>query len=236
MPPDLVRARGLIAAADGRAAMTEDAAKEVLECFGLRVPRRVVVPFETAAADALSGLRPPFVLKVVAPTILHKTDMGGVHLGLPDAAAAERAIEAMAARLGGHVIEGWLLEEMAPRGIEMVIGGGVDARFGPHVMLGLGGVTVELLEDVRFGICPLRPGDVWHMLDRLRAVRLLRGWRGAAAVDEEALVEAVMQIGGPDGLMMGLGDWVAELDVNPLIVDAAGAIAVDARIVLQARA
>ena len=234
--PDVARARALIAAAAGREALTEDAAKDVLACFGLHVPRRVVVPFGTAVAAAAAGLRPPYVLKVVAASILHKSDVGGVQVGLADAAAAQAAVDRMAARLSGHAIEGWLLEEMAPPGIEMVVGGGVDPRFGPHVMLGLGGVTVELLEDVRFGICPLRPGDVAQMLDRLRAVRLLRGWRGAEPADEAAVVDAVLRIGGPDGLLMALEDQVAELDVNPLIVGTRGAVAVDARIVLQARA
>lgn len=232
--PDVERARALIAAAAGRAALTEDAAKDVLACFGLSVPRRVIVPCGTAVGDALATLRPPFVLKVVAASILHKSDVGGVQVGLVDAAAAQAAVDDMAARLSDQAIEGWLLEEMAPRGIEMVIGGGVDPRFGPHVMLGLGGVTVELLEDVRFGICPLRPSDVRQMLDRLRAVRLLRGWRGTVPADEEAVVDAVMRVGGPDGLLMELEDQVAELDINPLIVGTVGAVAVDARIVLQA--
>lgn len=216
-------------------ALTEDAAKDVLACFGLHVPKRRVLPFGAAVGSALSGLQPPFVLKVVSASILHKSDVGGVHVGLANPVAAQHAIDAMSARLAGHAIEGWLFEEMAPKGVEMVIGGGVDARFGPHVMLGLGGVSVELLEDVRFGICPLRPGDVRQMLDRLRAVRLLRGWRGAPPADERAAVEAVLQVGGRDGLMMALADHVAELDVNPLIVNVRGAIAVDARIVLRAR-
>lgn len=231
--PDAARARALLRGAVGRPALTEDAAKEVLACFGLRVPRRVVLPLKGMLGTTLTSFTPPFVLKVVAPDILHKSDLGGVRVGIADAAALEVEIGRMAARVAGHAVEGWLIEEMAPPGVEMVIGGGVDARFGPHVMVGFGGVMVELLEDVRFGLCPLRPRDVRRMLEQLRGVRLLRGWRRAAPSDEEALIEAVMQVGGADGLMMALADTVAELDVNPLIVGASGAIAVDARIVLQ---
>lgn len=231
--PDVEKARALIHAAADRTALTEDAAKDVLACFGLRVPQRAVLLEGAAIGCRLAGLQPPFVLKVVAPTILHKSDVGGVWLDLPDAASVAAAIKAMRQRLAGYAIDGWLVEEMAPSGVEMVIGGGVDTRFGPYVMLGLGGVLVELFEDVRFGICPLRPRDVAEMLDRLRAVRLLRGWRGAAPADEAAVIEAVLQIGGPDGLMLHLADRVAELDVNPLIVGHNGAVAVDARIVLR---
>lgn len=230
---DSDRARRLVRAASGRMALTEDAAKEVLACFGLRVPRRVVLPEGAPIGDALAGLVPPFVVKVVAPTILHKTDVGGVQVGLPDTEAVAQVLGQMRLRLAGHSVEGWLVEEMAPAGVEMVVGGGVDARFGPYLMLGLGGIMVELFEDVRFGICPLRPGDVANMLDRLRAVRLLRGFRGAKPADEAAIIQAVLQVGGPGGLMMTLANEVAELDINPLIVGAGGAVAVDARIVLH---
>ncbi len=233
MPPDIQKARAVIEAAGSRAALTEDDAKQVLACFGLRVPRRATVPFGQPVSIALDGLSAPFALKVVAPAILHKSDVGGVQLGLRNAMEAQAAVDAMAVRLSGVAIEGWLLEEMAPPGPEIVIGATVDPCFGPNVMVGLGGVLVELFEDVCFGICPIRPADAQRMLDSLRGVKLLRGFRGAPAVDEDAVVDALMRVGGPDGLISVLSDLVAELDVNPLIVSAQGAMAVDARIVLR---
>jgi acetyl-CoA synthetase (ADP-forming) len=233
MAPDIAKARALIEASAGRLALTEDDAKQVLACFGLRVPRRVVVGFGQPVASKLDGLEGPFVLKVVAPSILHKSDVGGVKLGLRDATDVVDAIDEMARRLFGHAIDGWLVEEMAPPGPEIVIGATVDPGFGPNVMVGLGGVLVELFEDVCFGICPITPGDAQRMLDSLRGVRLLRGWRGAAPVDEAAVIDALLRIGGKGGLMMALSDLVAELDVNPLIVSARGVMAVDARIVLR---
>jgi acetyl-CoA synthetase (ADP-forming) len=93
---------------------------------------------------------------------------------------------------------------------------------------------VELFEDVCFGICPIRPKEARRMLDSLRGVRLLRGWRDAPPVDEDAVVDALLRVGGDDGLMLALSDLIAELDVNPLIVSSHGAMAVDARIVLRA--
>lgn len=235
MQPDVKTARALIEAAAGRTALSEDDAKQVLACFGLRVPRRVVVPAAEPVGDSLDALVPPFVLKVVAPSILHKTDVGGVKLGLRDALEVQSAIDGMSARLtaAGHAIEGWLVEEMAPAGPEIVIGATIDPRFGPNVMVGLGGVMVELFEDVAFGICPIRPNEARRMLDSLRGVRLLRGWRGATKADENAVVDALLRVGGSDGLMLALSDLVAELDVNPLIVSSDGAMAVDARIVLR---
>lgn len=233
MPPDIQRARALIQAADGRAALTEDDAKQVLACFGLHVPRRATVPFGQPVGAALDGLSSPFALKVVAPTILHKSDVGGVQLSLRSPVEAQAAIDAMAARLSGYAIEGWLLEEMAPPGPEIVIGATIDPCFGPNVMVGLGGVLVELFEDVCFGICPIRPAEARRMLESLRGVKLLRGFRGALPADEGAVVDALMRVGGPEGLMPALSDLVAELDVNPLIVSAQGAVAVDARIVLR---
>jgi acetyl-CoA synthetase (ADP-forming) len=235
MQPDVKTARALIEAAAGRTALSEDDAKQVLASFGLRVPRRVVVPFAQPVGDSLDALTLPFVLKVVAPSILHKTDVGGVRLGLHDALEAQSAIDEMSARLtaAGHAIEGWLVEEMAPAGPEIVIGATIDPRFGPNVMVGLGGVMVELFEDVAFGICPIRPNEARRMLDSLRGVRLLRGWRGAPQADENAVIDALLRVGGSDGLMLALTDLVSELDVNPLIVSSDGAIAVDARIVLR---
>jgi succinyl-CoA synthetase beta subunit len=233
MRPDIATARRIIDSAAGRMALTEDDAKRVLACFGLRVPRRVFVAMGKPVGGALDGLTPPFVLKVVAPAILHKSDLGGVKLGLRDAAEVVAAIDAMEMRLSNHMVEGWLVEEMASPGTEIVIGGAIDRRFGPYMMVGLGGVMVELFEDVSFGICPIRPLEARRMLDSLRGVRLLRGWRGAPPADENAVVDAMLRVGGDDGLMMALADKVKELDVNPLIVSETGAVAVDGRIVLR---
>lgn len=233
MSPDVQAARALIEAAGGRFALTEDDAKRVLACFGITVPHRVVVPFGARVAEALAGLAPPFALKVISQAILHKSDVGGVRLGLRHPEEVETAIAEMAARLAGHPVEGWLVEEMAPPGPEIVIGATVDPGFGPNVMVGMGGVLVELFEDVCFGLCPLRRSEAQQMLDSLRGVKLLRGFRGKPQADEAAVIDALMGVGGPDGLMPNLADLVSELDINPLIVSASGAMAADARIILR---
>jgi acetyl-CoA synthetase (ADP-forming) len=114
----------------------------------------------------------------------------------------------------------------------VVIGATVDERFGPCVMAGLGGVLVELIADVAFRICPITRQDAAEMLDELRGVKLLHGWRGAPPADVEAVIDALMAVGGPRGLMLAFPDAIRELDINPLIVGTSGAVAADARIIL----
>ncbi|WP_081853088.1 acetate--CoA ligase family protein [Bosea sp. 117] len=222
------------ARAEGRSSLDEAAGKALLADFGIRVPRsRVARTAEEAGriADELTG---PFVVKVVSPDILHKSDAGGVALRLADGPAVKAAVEAMAVKpkIAGALVEGWLVEEMAPAGREMVIGGYRDPQFGPMLMVGLGGIFVEVLHDVAFRICPIDAAQAEAMLGELKGRALLRGARGEAAVDEAALIDVMLRIGGPDGLLMRHADEIAELDLNPVIVSANGAVAVDARVIL----
>jgi acyl-CoA synthetase (NDP forming) len=132
-------------------------------------------------------------------------------------------------------IDGFLVEEMAPQGMELVIGGLRDPQFGPLVMVGLGGIFVEVLQDVAFRICPIERIDALEMLEELKGRALLDGARGQPAVSRQALVDVLLKVGGESGLLMTLGDEIAEADLNPVIVSAHGAVAVDARFILAAR-
>jgi acetyl-CoA synthetase (ADP-forming) len=221
------------ARARGRTVLDEPAAKRVLAAFGLAVPRgELVAP---GAAPVLDGLEGPLVAKLVSPDAIHKSDLGGVRLALRGAAAAEGAVRELEqlARGGGLRLDGVLLEEMAPPGVELVIGGLIDARFGPVLMLGLGGVFVEVFGDTVFRVCPIDRQDAREMIDDLRGAPLLRGARGRAPADEGAVIESLLAIGGAGGLLESLAAEISELDVNPLIVSARGAVACDARIVLS---
>jgi acyl-CoA synthetase (NDP forming) len=224
------------ARAQGCTTLDEAASKSLLAEFGIRVPRSVVAAAAAAGGSAVSAMRPPFAVKVVSPAILHKSDVGGVALDLKDGAAVRQAIEAMAQRPGvaGMPIQGWLIEEMIPAGREMVIGGVHDPQFGPMVMVGLGGIFIEVLKDIAFRICPITAGDARDMIGELRGTALLDGVRGEPAVDKEALVDALLKIGGDDGLMMKSGGEIIEIDLNPVIVSQRGAMAADARIILSA--
>jgi succinyl-CoA synthetase beta subunit len=226
----------LIAAAKkaGRTALDEFAGKQLLASFGVAVPKSVVAANADAAAKAVAGMRPPFALKVMSPEILHKSDAGGVRTGLRSADEIVQAITEMAAvpQIRAAQVDGWLIEEMAPAGQEVVVGAVRDPDFGPLVMVGLGGIFVEILADVAFRICPITRLDAVEMLDELKGAALLDGARGRAAVSRAAIIDVLLKIGGDNGLLMRHAEDFREADINPLIVSANGAVAVDARFVL----
>ncbi|MCC7484067.1 MAG: acetate--CoA ligase family protein [Burkholderiales bacterium] len=228
--------RDLIAEArkQGRAALDELAGKRLLAAFGIAVPKSVVVRDPTGVAAACAELAPPLALKVISPDILHKSDAGGVKVGLASAGEVEAAMRAMLATpaIAGSRIEGFLLEEMAPPGQEVVVGGVRDPQFGPLVMVGLGGIFVEILKDVSFRICPVSRLDAEEMLSELKGAALLDGARGRKPASRAAIVDVLLRVGGEGGLLMTHALDIAEADVNPLIVSAGGAVAVDARFVL----
>ncbi|SLN47615.1 acetate--CoA ligase family protein [Oceanibacterium hippocampi] len=222
------------AGAEG-AALTEWDAKALLAEYGIRVPGgiRLSGPDEVDEA-ALSALKPPFVCKVLNREGAHKSDFGGLRLGLSTVAEVRAAAEAVtqAARKAGLAVDGVLVEEQADRGTELVIGGLVDSRFGPCVMVGLGGIFVEIFQDVAFRVAPITEADARAMLSELKASAILGGARGGKAVDIEPAVAALLAIGGADGLMLSQEGRIAEIDINPLILNDAGAFAADARIIL----
>ena len=222
------------AVAAGRDALTETEGKTLLAGCGIDVPRSRVVARAEDAASAVAGLDGPFVVKVVSRDILHKSDAGGVAVGLADAAAVAAAIRAMARRpaIAAAGVEGYLVEEMAPSGREVVVGAVRDPQFGPMVMVGLGGIFVEVLGDVSFRLCPIDRTEAEAMLDELQGAALLDGARGSAPVSRDAIVEALLKIGADGGLFLR-EDAIAEIDVNPMIVSADAAVAVDARVVLR---
>lgn len=216
-------------------ALDEPAGKQILEGAGIRVPRSVVVKAGDDIRAATAGLRAPLVLKVVAVGVVHKSDVGGVRLNLctPDELAAAAQELQASLRLCGIEPQGWLVEEMAPRGTEVVVGGTMDLEFGPMVMVGLGGIFVEVLKDVSFRLCPITKADAHEMLDELKGAALLKGERGGVAANVDAIVDVLMRVGGEGGLLLrGEGD-LAEIDINPLIVSPEAAVAVDARFILN---
>lgn len=227
----------LIAAArsQGRAALDELAGKQLLANFNVSVPKSVVVADAGAVAGAIAKLNPPLAVKVMSRDILHKSDAGGVKIGLHNAADVAQAITTMASSpaIKNARIDGYLVEEMAPAGQEVVIGAVRDPDFGPMVMVGLGGIFVEVLADVAFRICPITWLDATEMLEELKGAAILAGARGRQPVSRDAIVDVLLKIGGEDGLLMQYADDFKEADINPLIVSGTGAVAVDARFILS---
>lgn len=212
--------------------LLETESLEILRLYGLRLPPFAFVGSPDEAAGAARRLGFPVALKIVSPDIVHKSDAGGVRLNLASATAvknAARAIIRQAVAASSAVrIEGFLVSPMAPPGQECIFGIFRDAAFGPVVMFGLGGIFVEALQDVAFGVAPLGAGDVTRMIRSIRGYRLLKGFRGEAEKDIGAvrrLIECLSLIAteNPD---------VAELDLNPAIVHSHGSSVVDARVIL----
>jgi acetyl-CoA synthetase (ADP-forming) len=135
----------------------------------------------------------------------------------------------------GVSVRGFLIEEMAPAGVEVLVGGVVDPVFGPAIVLGLGGIFAEVYDDITTRICPVSQRDVEEMIREIKAAPLLFGARGRPAVDVVALGRVVLAIGGAHGLLLEHAERISEIDLNPVIVSASGAVAVDARIILRPR-
>lgn len=228
----------LIAAARRRPtrAMTEPEAKAWLAAHGLPLPEGRVVHSAEEAAQVAQALGFPVVLKVVSPDVLHKSDAGGVRVGLPSADAVRSAFAEVVAAVQRAVptaqIDGLLVERMAPRGHEFIVGLQRDPVFGLTLLVGAGGLLVELLRDVSLRVVPISERDAQEMLAELRSSKLLDGFRGVPPGDRAALVRLLLAIGGPDGLAARAGGDLAEMDLNPVLVHAEGLSIVDARVIV----
>ena len=217
----------------GRLTLTEAEGKAILANAGVAVPANVSIAAAGPTEAACESLHFPVAVKGVSPALAHKSDAGAVRLNLRDFAAVRDACAKICAAVGDIVLDGFLIEEMAPPGHEVIIGGVIDPQFGPAIMVGLGGVFVEIFADVAFRICPIDRSDAAAMLRELRALPLLDGARGGLVASREAIIDALVRVGGADGLLYREQHEIAELDINPLIVSAHGAVAADVRIVLR---
>ncbi|RPJ46486.1 MAG: acetyl-CoA synthetase [Betaproteobacteria bacterium] len=218
----------------GRNALDESAGKQLLALHGIKVPQSRVATSVADVDTVISGLQMPVVVKVMSPDILHKSDAGGVKINLRSAADVKAAIEDMlkAPKIKGARIEGFLIEEMAPAGHELVIGGLRDPQFGPLVMVGLGGIFVEILKDVSFRLCPISRIDAEEMLAELKGAAILNGARGTKPASLDAIIDVLLKVGGENGLLLQHATDISEADINPLIVSESAAVAVDARFIL----
>ena len=231
--PAAKRARAILEEAAPGEALSEHASKRLLATYGIRTSKDVLVETPTAAVKAAGGLGYPVVMKVSSPDLLHKSDLGLVKVGVAsakDARAAFTELMAKAKKAGGRKarIEGVLVCEMVTGGVETVVGVSHDPLFGPVVMAGLGGIFVEVLEDVTFRVPPFGRDEAERMLHELAGFKMLEGVRGAKPVDVDALVDVIMKVAR---LAMDLADGIAELDINPLVVRPRGAVALDALVV-----
>jgi acetyltransferase len=243
-PPDTrERARALLkrllsapggAGAAGR--LTEREGKEILAIYGVPVTREVLAADAAAAVAAASEIGYPVVLKVESPDIGHKTEAGAVRLGVESPSAVGPAFDEIVASARAHApgaeIRGVLVQETVVGGVETIMGMSVDPDYGPCVVFGLGGVLVELLDDVSLRLPPLGEREAREMVDRLRGRKLLDGPRGAPPADVGAAVDAVRRFAD---MAVDLADLVEEIDVNPFVLLPEGGRALDCLIVPHRR-
>ncbi len=207
--------------------LDEDAAKSLFETFGVRAGVRRVAASHAEAHRALAELSGPAVVKILDAEVLHKSDVGGVHVGVRSAEDLDAALRAIDAVPGAEPRR-YLLEEQAPDGVELLVGGLRDPVFGPVVVLGLGGVDVELAGSVATRVAPVTPAAARAMVRALPAP-LLTGHRGQPPVDVDALASVITAVGE---VLTSYGD-VTEIDLNPVRMTAAGPVLLDALVVAQ---
>lgn len=218
--------------------LSEHASKAVLAAYGIPVSADVLAASAAEAVKAAASFEAPAVLKLCSADVAHKSDLGLVRLGLTTPAEVEAAYEevlATAARVAPDAdVEGVLVTEMVTDGVEVVVGVARDPLFGPTVMVGLGGVLVEVLGDVSHRVPPFDRDEARRMVAELRGVQLLHGVRGRPPVDVEALVDVLLRV---ERLALDLGGdgpgALAELDINPLLARPDGAVALDALVVTR---
>lgn len=209
---------------------TEAEGKSLLSAFGIDTPQGV----EIAVGAELPGqLREPLVVKAISATLVHKSDAGGVRVGVTRSELNEVGAQMRDSLASfGHQLDGLLVEEMVPAGHEIIVGAVRAPGLGWTVMVGLGGILVEVFEDVAFGLAPLSELQIRDMLAELRGMKVLNGARGGIKADIDALVALISRLAGPSGLLASLPEDVTEIDLNPIIVSDTRAVAVDARFVV----
>lgn len=234
---DQSAARAVIdqARAEGRTALTDPEARAILQAYGVPVLQSVQAEDPTAAAAAAATFGGPVALKILSPDISHKSDVGGVALGLKGSAATEAEARAMLARVAAARpearIQGFVVEPMAhrPKALELLAGVAQDAAFGPVIVFGSGGVAVEVVADRVIGLPPLDEVLAKDMIARTRISRLLAGYRDRAPANLDAIADVLARL---SRLAVDLPE-IAELDINPLLADAEGVLALDARVGLR---
>jgi acyl-CoA synthetase (NDP forming) len=206
--------------------MSEHESKELLASYGIPVTREEVVTSASAAVRAASAIGLPVAMKASSAAIAHKSDRGLVQLGLESATAVRHAYAELAPHTDGSV----LVSDMVEGGVECVVGVSQDDLFGPVVMFGLGGLFVEIFEDVAFRVPPFDASEARRMIDEVRGSALLRGARGRAKADVKAVVDTIMKV---QRLAVDNEGRLAELDINPLAVLSKGVVALDALVVTR---
>ena len=217
----------------GRTVLTEVESKQLVAEAGIPVVETKLAKTKAEAISISKKMRFPVVLKIVSPDIIHKSDIGGVKLGLANATQVGKAyteIVAAAKKANKKAdIQGISVQKMARTGVEVIMGMSKDAQFGPVLMFGLGGVFVEVLKDVAFRIVPLNRRDASQMIREIKGYPLLEGYRGQEPANITALEDLLLKLSD----FVDKNPKIKEMDLNPIFAYKDSALAVDARVILE---
>jgi acetyl-CoA synthetase (ADP-forming) len=215
-----------------RRTLLESEAKKLISAWGISGPISVLIKKKKDIEAEAKKLTPPYVLKVVSQDILHKSEVSGVVTDIKNIKELNNVWTKMARNISHKMpaarIEGFLLEEMSPKGVEIIIGGLRDAQFGPVVMFGIGGIAVELMKDVSYRLAPLNKKEALEMIKEVKGYPLLTGFRGSKPADIKSLSGAIIKL---SEILIEIED-IKEIEINPLLVYEKGVMAVDVRVVL----
>ncbi len=218
---------------ENRAKLTEIESKELIKGAGIPVVEAKLARTKTEAVSLSKEMGFPVVLKIVSPDVIHKSDSGGVKLGLANAAQVGKAYSEILSAVRRHYskakIQGISVQKMARPGVEVIIGMTKDAQFGPVLMFGLGGILVEVLKDVSFRIVPLAKRDAREMIKEIKGYPLLEGYRGQEPADIPFLEDLILKVSD----FVDKNPEIKELDLNPVFAYKNRAVAVDARVILE---
>ncbi len=208
--------------------LLEHKVKGLLKEMGLSVPKGVFIPKEASFLTfnfQLSTLTYPLIAKVSSQKIASKSDVKGIRPGIKNEDELKQAFEELILIQNA---EGILVEDMAPEGLEVIVGGIIDKQFGPVVMFGLGGVFVELFKDTAFALAPLSEDDALRLIQQVKGYKLIQGYRGKPAVDKDALIKTILAVSE----IIASGE-VEEIDLNPVALYPKGAIVLDAKMAVK---
>lgn len=222
-----------LARIEGRSVLTEIESKELLKQAEIPVVETRLAKSKKEAIRISKELGFPVVLKIASPDIVHKSDSGGVRLGVANATQVGKAyseiMSSIKEKYPNAAIQGLAIQRMAPPGLEVIVGMSKDVQFGPVLMFGLGGILVEVLKDVSFRIVPITRRDAAEMIREIKGYPLLEGYRGQEPADISALEELMVKV----SQFVEQNPEIKELDLNPIFAYRDRAIAVDARIILE---
>jgi acyl-CoA synthetase (NDP forming) len=219
---------------ENRTQLTEIESKQLIKEAGIPVVEAKLAQTKTEAISLSKKMGFPVVLKIVSPDVIHKSDSGGVELGLASVAQVGKAYSKILSAIKKHhpkaKIQGVSVQKMARPGVEVIIGMTKDAQFGPVLMFGLGGILVEVLKDVAFRIVPLTKRDAHEMIKDIKGYPVLEGYRGQEPADVAFLEDLILKVSD----FVDKNPEIKELDLNPVFAYKNRAVAVDARVILEA--